>query len=254
MKKIIGLLSTLAFLAACDAPQRTRMPGNYTNTDALGSGVVTGGWVDTTSGANGGTTSGTTSGSTGGGTTGGTPAPGFENCDLADRYQTPEIGAFGLCQSTLDETILRVRPSLTSTNIRTCLIPAYKDSTGSSTYIGQPQCTYFEANKVIQGKLYKSRSGFENYPLNGVMVMKEPLMGEYFKCMNAYVSWREISCMPQSGTPAMSPAYCNYWMPACPYGANTNAACAQEARNFMNGLCTSFKSRYANSYLDIRLK
>ncbi|HXH30239.1 MAG TPA: hypothetical protein VNJ01_05450 [Bacteriovoracaceae bacterium] len=265
MKKLFTLLSVLTLVAGCDAPQRSRGLENFRDMNAIGGPTGgntsgTSGWTDpgtTTGGTTAGTTSGTTSGVTSG-TTGGTPSPGFETCSLSDKYQTPEIGPFGLCQSTSDETIFRLRFSMTSDR-RTCLIPSYKDAGGSSTFIGQPQCTFTEANKILQGPVAKNRPGFENYPLNGVIVMKELLLPEYFQCMNGYLLWIEQACaVPPQGMPEFEKQrrmqYCGYWRQTCPYSYKTNPACAQEARNYMNQICTSFKSRFANSYLDIRLK
>jgi hypothetical protein len=202
----------------------------------------------------GGTTSGSltntpapgTTPATGTTTTTTTNTPGFESCDLTHKYQTPDIGWFGICQSTQDETLFKFRPSVTSTSIRTCLIPTYKDANGSSTYIGNPQCTYTTSNQIVQGKLYKDRSGFSNYPLNGVIVMKEPLLPEYINCMHAYVNWPSNVCPSGGANP-----YCAYWLPRCPYGSKSNAQCDAEGRSYMGNICTSFKTKYGNSYVDI---
>lgn len=220
------------------------MPDSSINSSSLNQpnnaiGTLPGSTTGSTSG--GGTTTGTTTGGQG---------TGFESCDLADRYHTITIGHFGICQSTQDETLFKLRTSLGSPTERVCLIPTYKDATGSSTYIGQPQCTYTEAGKVIQGKLFKNRTGFESYALNGVIVMKEALLPQYFNCMNAYLNWPAPLC-PQG---PQTSQYCYGWIQACPYGARTNANCDAEAKRYMTQTCTSFKSTYSNSYADIRTK
>ena len=242
MKTLLAL-SLLTLLAGCDAPQRTRAPVTYVNGNNYSGTATTG-----TSGFSNGTTTTTT------GTTTGTPNPvtseaGFSNCDLSDKYQTIDIGFFGLCQSTQDETVFKFRTSLAQASVRVCLIPTYKDQSGSSTYIGQPQCTYTQSNAVISGKLYKDRPGFSNYPLNGVIVMKEPLLTEYFGCMQAYTSWPANVCSNSANA-----QYCAYWQPRCPYGGQTNVSCDTEGRNYMAVTCNNFKSKYTNSYIDIRLK
>ena len=223
MKKNISFILLLATLTSCDSPQRgrgitTSVGTNNLSTDTTG----------TTAGSSFGTTTGTTTGSSAT-----TASPGFESCDLADKYYSQALGYFGLCQNTQDETILKLRPSLSDQSMRTCLIPTYKETTGSSTYIGQPQCTLTSQNVPLIGKLYKNRSGFGSYPINGVMVMKENLLTGYFACMNAYA---------------------NYVSQACPYGARTNAMCNTYALQFRDNLCAQFKTQNASSYVDIRLK
>lgn len=224
MKTLILSMSLLVLAASCDSPQRNRLTNNL----STGNGVTqpTGGnnlnpW---------GTTTGTTSSSTTGGSSGSNKPPGFENCDITPTHYAAVIGYTGICQSTLDETSIAVNSTVTDTN-RTCLIPTYKDGAGSSTYLGQPQCFAPEQNKVMMGKLYKTRSGFTQLAINGLMVMKEASLTAYFTCMDAYVSYRSNQC---------------------PYGAQTNSYCAQLARNDMTVKCNDFKA--AHPYLDIRLK
>lgn len=245
MKKYFLLLSLLALATGCDSPQRTRTPGTW----------ISGNTLETVPSNQSGsltppTTAGSTSGATSGSGPGVTGTPGFTTCDLSDRYQTIDIGFFGLCQSSQDETLFKFKTSLTSTTLRICLIPTYKESNGSSTYIGQPQCTYTTASQVVQGKLYKNRPGFEQYPLNGVIVMKEPLLPQYINCMNGYVNWPQNVC-PNGPS---STSYCAYWAPRCPNGGRTNGGCDTEARNYMGQICTTFKNQYSNSYIDIRTR
>lgn len=241
MKTYFAIFTLLFAMTGCDSPQRSRMPSTYVSNPYSSGNPATG----TLSG--GATTSGTTTGSP---TTPTTPtSPGFESCNLGDRFQTIDIGFFGLCQSTQDETQFKFKTSLSHTSVRICLIPTYKSSDGSSTYIGQPQCTYTTSGQIISGKLYKDRSGFTTSPLNGVIVMKESLLKEYFSCMQAYVNWPRNVCATGATT-----AYCAYWLPRCPYGSGSNAGCDNEGRNYMTNLCTNFKSKYANSYIDISLK
>ena len=242
MKNLLLLMPLLVLITGCDAPQRTRAPSQWVNGESLGNTDQTG---TVTPGSQ------TTTGTLGGGTT--TPPtntdPGFQNCDISQKYHTVDIGYFGICQSSQDETLIKFNPSLTSQSVRTCLIPTYKESNGSSTYIGQPQCTYTTSNQVVSGKLYKDRQGFSNYPINGLIVMKEPLLTEYIGCMQGYVNWPRNVC-PNGATTS----YCGYWLPRCPYGGQSNAGCDAEAKNYMSNICTQFKSKYSNSYIDIRLK
>jgi hypothetical protein len=244
MKKYLLFMALLALVTGCDAPQRTRGPGNWVNGNSLND--FTGGTNFTNPGGIGQlTTSGNGSGITSGTTTGSTS--GFEGCDLTAKFQTGDIGWFGLCQSTTDESSFRFRPSLTSSQVKICLIPTYRDSAGNSTYLGQPQCTYTISNQVIQGKLYKNREGFTTYPINGVMVMRESLLVEYFGCMNGFANFPRNAC---AAGPTFA-TYCNTWGPRCPYGPRSSTMCDAEAKNYMNQVCTNFKNRYSNAFLDV---
>jgi len=233
MKTYSLIMALLILTIGCDAPRRTRAPAVISNGSTFQNGENSDGFSPPTGGSN----------------IGEVTEPGFETCDLTQKYHTIDTGHFGICQSTQDETSFKFRPGLTSTSIRTCLIPTYKDQSGSSTYVGQPQCTYTTANKIVNGKLYKDRQGFNSYPLNGVIVMKEPLLPEYIGCMHGYTNWPSNVC--QYGA---SNSYCAYWLPRCPTGARSNAACDTEAKNHMAKICTTFKSKYSNSYIDIQVK
>lgn len=245
MKQLL-IFSLFIFAVGCDSPQRSRNPINYINGSTLGnaSGQTTGGFSSIPTTPSTGTTTGSTTGTT-------TTTPGFETCELdgKNKYYVVDIGYFGLCQSTADETAIMFKPSLSSTSARVCLIPTYKEASGSSTWLGQPQCTYTTSNQVVSGKLYKDRSGYASYPIRGVIVMKEALLPEYFGCMNAYTNWPANVCQTNAYT-----QYCQYWGPRCPYGSRSNAVCDTEARNYMNQLCTTFKTKYSSAYGDLTVR
>ena len=238
MKKYFLCLPFLLFLASCDAPQRTLTASNYSNglTDNNNSGFTGG-----TTGSSGGTT---------GSNNGVTTTPGFQNCDISTKYNTVDIGAFGICQSSSDETVFKFVTSAASQTYRVCLIPTYKDASGSSTYLGNPQCTYTNANTVVTGKLYKDRSGYSSYPINGVIVMRESLTPNYYACMQGYLNWPRNAC-PNGATTS----YCSYYLQLCPYGGGgVSGTCHNEATNYMNTICTTFKNTYSSAYADIRTK
>jgi hypothetical protein len=227
MKKVILLMCLILLTTSCDNPQRTRLSTTVNNGNGLAqpNGPTTNPWGTSTTGTVTGGTTGTTSGTTS------TKPPGFENCDISPSHlYAAGVNWMGICQSTLDETSIAVQPTVTDT-ARTCLIPTYKDNTGSSTYLGQPQCFAPQANSVTMGKLYKTRSGFTGSPINGLMVMKEVSLGAYFTCMDAYITFAH---------------------PSCPYGAKTNAYCDQMARASMTTKCNNFKADH--SYIDVCLK
>ncbi|MBA2403415.1 MAG: hypothetical protein H0V66_01480 [Bdellovibrionales bacterium] len=221
MKKLLVPLFLVLLVNACDSPQRNRLASSVNTGNGLGQptgNVNQNPW---------------STGSTGGSSTGGTTPtkpPGFENCDISPKYYASEINYMGICQSSQDETKVAVN-STVSDSVRTCMIPTYKSSSGSSTYIGQPQCFAPQEGVVTMGQLHKTRSGFTNSPLNGVMVMKEGSLTAYFTCMDAYITFSH---------------------PQCPYGANTNQYCSQMANSIMTTKCNNFKVDH--SYIDIRLK
>ncbi len=82
------------------------------------------------------------------------------------------LGSYYLCQSskTNNQFLFKLQQTV---NVQICLFPMYTTS-GSSMYIGEAQCQYVPTNST--GKafvLHKNRSGFENYTLNSVMIMKD---------------------------------------------------------------------------------
>lgn len=223
MKTLLLALPLLLLAVACDSPQRTRLGSTVNTGNGLTApGTSTNPWGTGSTGGSNGTTGSSGSGST-------KPA-GFENCDLTAKYYAAGINYIGVCQSTLDETSIAVNATVSDT-ARTCLIPTYKDSTGSSTYLGQPQCFAPQAGVVTMGKLYKTRSGFTNNPISGVMIMKEVSLTAYYTCMDAYVTFTH---------------------PQCPYGARTNAYCDSMAKALMQTKCNNFKAD--NPYIDLCVK
>jgi hypothetical protein len=229
--KISLILLSLFLLYACEAPQRGRVPLGHNTNAHTGPHHIDSPWSPFT-----GPTTGTTSGT---GPTTNTNPQGFENCNLdVNQYYASGINYIGVCQSSLDETLVAIKNSQSDSS-RTCLIPTFKENSGSSTYIGQPQCFIPEANKVITGKLYKTRPGFTNSPLNGLMVMKEQSMTAYFGCMDAYVTFVHSLC-PQG---PKTPPY---------YYQNQLVNCDLMARNMMAEKCNAFKAMH--SYIDIKLK
>lgn len=178
-----------------------------------------------------------------------TSSAGFETCALTPRFSNLAMGAMGFCQSTVDETQVKFQTTDSDTTSRTCLIPTYKDSTGSSTYIGDPQCTYTQAGKIYLGRLFKNRPGFESYPLTGLMIMKETLLPGYIDCMQSFTFYTQNrnctyetdyrACMQQYGMQS-------------PNAHQT--CCRKQATNYQTLVCNTFKSNFANQYVDLRLK
>lgn len=221
MKIFFTALSLLA-LISCDAPQRTRLQSAY---DSLGNPYTGTNPNPESSGGN----TGSLTGSAGSGSDSSAGSE-YAGCDYSYKYHTMDIGHFAVCQSTKDETKFKFKTQLTHRNVKICLIPTFRKEDGSSTWIGQPQCLFTEAGKDYEGRLYKTRAGFLNEKVMGVVVLKYGLHTAYFNCMNAAI---------------------NYVSPACPMGAATNANCVVAANQYMAQVCESFKRTYANSYEDI---
>lgn len=222
MKTLMLSLVTLLLATSCDNPSRNRLATSLNTGNNLDTG--------TTAGSNPWGNTGTTTGTTTGGTATPTRPPGFENCDISAKYYAAGINYMGICQSATDETAVAINSTVTD-SLRNCLIPTYKDSTGSSTYLGQPQCYLPQAGVVSTGNVYKTRVGYTGSPINGVMVMKEASLTAYFTCMDAYTSYKST---------------------ACPYGPQTSPSCDAYARQLMTQKCNDFKA--AHAYIDIRLK
>ncbi len=230
MKKLMLALTICVLAVSCDSPQRNRL-ASVTTGDGVQAPVP--GNNNNNNNNNNPFNTGATTGSNNGGQnpTKVNPPAGFESCDLSpNKYYAAGIGYMGICQSSMNEGQVAVYPEL-SDSLKTCLIPTYRDGSGNSTYLGQPQCFLPVALKISYGTLYKTRSGFTGNPINGVMIMKESSLTAYYSCMNAYV---------------------NYASSACPYGPRTSAACDHAARALMTTSCNDFKA--AHSYLDIPLR
>jgi hypothetical protein len=237
--KVLLILPLFLTLTSCDAPVRGRAVRTI---NGSGLEATSGNFSTPDSGSTGGTT----------GQTGSNPpgTPGFDSCNLSQQYHASALGHIGLCQNSQTETLFRFKPSMSDSSSRTCLIPTYKDVNGSSTYIGQPQCSFTESNVVLQGYLYKNREGFTDRPLNSVMIMKEGILQGYFNCMHGFVNWLQIACPNGPSTSS----YCYNMIAMCPNGANTNGNCNVEAQRFRTDTCNRFKTTHAQEYLDIRTR
>lgn len=159
-----------------------------------------------------------------------------------------DIGHFAVCQSRNDETKFKFRTQIAHQNVQICLIPTYREGS-SSTYLGRAQCTFTQAGKDYEGRLYKDRNGFSHRALNGVIVLKYGLHNSYFRCMNASLGWPGSAC---SNGPYTN-QQCYQHFATCPQGSATpgNNNCAALANAHMVNVCEDFKRTYSSSYADI---
>lgn len=208
------ILSLLVIVAGCDTPTRSRFPGTSSSSqiaDPFTSTPGTGSVTPTTP------------------TTPTTPVtPGFENCNLTKSRSTADLGAIGVCRSSLNELQVRFVSSASNTSRRTCLIPLSRDAQNRSVYLGDPQCTYTEAEKVYTGQLYK-HSAKSNLTMNGVAIMLDNVLVDYFACKDAYVK------------------YISYYCPGNP----NYAPCVQAANNYSNQMCGLLVTKYPNNFLEV---
>ncbi len=218
--KVSLVLATLFSLASCDAPSggraRSRTLANMSASSAPASG-------NNFSSSGTGTTTDTTSGSSGSSNLG----AGYESCNLSS-FKTVAAFSLAICQSTQDETKIKVKFANTDLTNATCFVPTYKSTDGSSIYVGQAQCSTHSANQVLDGTLVKNRPGYSQAIINGVMIMKQARLNDYFACMDAIPNFIANNC------------------PANP------SMCSSAAASFRDSVCSYFVSQ--GNYLDVKLK
>ncbi len=228
MKTLI--LLPLLVLVACDGPTRMREGASIANSASVG---------EDNTGTPGTPTTPTTPPAT---TPGTTPAE-FTNCGADKIYSHASLGQIKICQSSANELYFRVEytTTVTSQADATCIVPLYKDASNNSTWLGAAQCTIHSANQVTYGYVSKSRSGYTQYPVNGVMVMKYSATNAFFQCMNGYATNYQ-ACAPNCAPYGSNPSYYQQCL----------ASCGTQATNYMNSMCNTFRSGYA--YIDIRTR
>ncbi len=178
-RKVVFVAGALVGLVACDTSTRDRRPtkssnGNaysYFNPGTSGFGTSPG----STSGT--GTTSGTTTGTA---TPTATTVPDeIKHCSWSFDGQTgyekthQHIGSYTLCKSSVNSMDVFIQVKTPITDAMLCLIPT-AHSGSSSTYIGEPRCLNVDTNaKVYKVSMVKNRTGFTNYTMTGIMLMKD---------------------------------------------------------------------------------
>lgn len=114
---------------------------------------------------------------------------GYEHCNFNNySYSQSSIGSVIACQNSSTKTKVKVKISETDLSTMTCLIPTYRDSYGSSFYIGPAQCLNHEKDTIYEGSFLVDRYGYTSSHFNAVMIMKYSLTDDYFNCMLGYTS------------------------------------------------------------------
>ena len=82
------------------------------------------------------------------------------------------LGSYTICQSTNKKDVwIQVKNPITDSQV--CMIPTH-NSGSSSVYVGEPRCLMLsESKKIYKVTLYSNRSGYQNFSITGVMVMKD---------------------------------------------------------------------------------
>lgn len=97
--------------------------------------------------------------------------PGTSGGAYASQHQ--HIGQYTVCQSNSKDTDVYVQVRNPITDSTLCLIPTY-ESGGKAIYIGEPRCFEAKDNDVIYRiGLLKNRSGYSNFNVTGVMMMRD---------------------------------------------------------------------------------
>ncbi|MAF77320.1 MAG: hypothetical protein CME60_04105 [Halobacteriovoraceae bacterium] len=93
---------------------------------------------------------------------------------LADDETTPADGAYNICQHGSSDTTIYFQIKNPISDEQICFIPMFRSTTGQSTYLGEPRCLMATSNnRIYTIELYKNRSGFTSYDINGVMIMRD---------------------------------------------------------------------------------
>ncbi len=169
---------------------------------------------------------------------------GFESCNLNIYKDNAVIGQVSVCKNSNQETSVKTKYSKQDYAERTCLIPSHKLSNGSSFYLGVPQCMFHGSGQILNGQLVKNRSGFTQYAINNIMVMKQTSLNAYFACMDAVVNHIAAYC------PTVTDTSCNM------YNVNPQMKaycqqCITNAYNSMTNLCNQFKSGHSYLSFDV---
>lgn len=177
MKQIFFLIVLSSLLTSCNEPTRDRRLA-YSTAGSQTNGYT---YIGTTSTRNDGTTTTPTPSSTS--TTSNIPSvvshckwstDGATNFDRSSNH----LGDYTVCQSTSDEKQVYIQIK-TIPSSRVCLIPTSHNGS-NSTYIGEPSCVLVSSNTTIYPvSLLKNRTGYENFKITGVMIMKDLVKYSY---------------------------------------------------------------------------
>ena len=161
--------SVVAVVTGSDSNTSTTQPSDMVDTNSFASTTTTASATSTSSST--------------------TTTAGYEHCNFNDySYYVSAVGSVIACQNSSTKTKVEIKINQTNTTEMTCFIPTYRDSSGSSFYIGPAQCLYHNADTLYEGTFTIDRYGYTSSHFNGLMIMKYGLTDDYFNCMLGYTS------------------------------------------------------------------
>ncbi|MCO4792595.1 MAG: hypothetical protein KC493_02695 [Bacteriovoracaceae bacterium] len=189
MKPISAFMFSLLFLmTACDQPRDRRtayktkglnqneaINYNYYNNDGESG-------TNGSDGSNGTTSTDGTNGTTSTDGSNGTN-PELPTCSTSTSWSTDgqagfdkthtHIGAYSFCRSQTSDTEVYIQLQNPILDAQLCVIPTYT-SGNRAIYVGEPRCLVIQDNKKIYKlTLLKNRTGYQNFQVTGVMIMKD---------------------------------------------------------------------------------
>ena len=178
MLKIVLSLSIILFLSSCDVPRNRSSiydsgyseRTNFNNSASAGSFYNDDGGSTTNNDNNNDNNDDNNQDDT----TNSSIPSAYQHC-INGQNQFPTssqyLGNYFICQSQTDKTKVYFWPQ-NSISSKICMIPMYSNGS-QSINIGDAQCQYTLGTTGVEFTLYKNRSGFENYVINAVMIMKD---------------------------------------------------------------------------------
>jgi hypothetical protein len=174
--------------------------------------------------------------------------PGYDNCNLeAHKQSAPLIFKdISICINVHDDNEFKVKFGNQDYVHGTCFIPMYKQAYGNSTYVGIAQCTYHAEDDILTGTFVRNRPGFQNAPINSIMVVKKQTITPFFDCMDAIAKfWAtesvDISYQSYSCAAAQSVNCTNNIPPGSSVSpAQVCQICTAAAAQYETNMCNSF--------------
>ncbi len=96
------------------------------------------------------------------------------------------LGKMTVCQSRIKDTDIYIQLQSNFSDSQLCLIPTYH-SGSRSIYIGEPRCIYIqESGRIYKVEMLKNRTGYTNFTVTGVMMMKDKMYQYGYPYGNPY--------------------------------------------------------------------
>lgn len=165
--------------------------------------------------------------------------PGFDDCNLNYQTHTNNIGYFGICQNSINESQMKVKFQTADSNVGNCFVPMHQNNDGKSFHLySRAECVYPEAGKkyIIP---FQSSARIRNDSINAVMVLKFDAVNHFFLCMNAYSQQFQVALQQYYS----SHINCQF-SPSCQASANQWAN--QQANGYAQNVCTDFQAIYGD--------